>query len=305
MAYSDAFSFGTGPSIKQETKSVPLDMQGFRGPSKVTYNVVDQGNQNKKAAAAFDAIMAGHDATSAAYTQKLSAIYDAYGKYAADYGDKARPLIESLGGDISHMEGYLKDYSGTLADIKDVMMNGIVVDPTATNTREQYQGNVAAAYDKLDQKQAQDMASQGLNPYTNTGAIRQTGLARTAAMADAGNKAYSDWRTQYNNDMQAKQAGMANYAGLEANKGAMQGQIMTGRGLQLTGEKSIMDANAQASQLQATGYEGLQSQENSRRAESLALGQQQQANARTNDDLAQQASAKLTGQDQFWKANAL
>ena len=122
-------------------------------------------------------------------------------------------------------------------------------------------------------------------------------------MADAGNKAYSDWRTQYNNDIQAKQAGMSSYAGLEANKGAMQGQIMTGRGLQMTGYKAMLDAYSQMNQLKATGYEGLQSQENSRRAEALGLGQQQQANAQTQNDLMQQATAKLTVHDK-WAASA-
>lgn len=295
MSYSDSFNFGTGPTIKVNRGR---EYRLYTGGD-FAYNTVDAGQQNKKAAAAFDAIMAGHDAISAAYTAKLTSLYDAYGQYAKDYGEKAQPLIDALGGDVAHMENYLKDYSVTLGEIKDTMMNGIQVDPTATNNREQYQGNVAAAYDKTDQQQKQQMESQGLNPYSNTGATRQTGLARTAAMADAGNKAHSDWRTQYNVDMQAKQQGMASYAGLEANKGTMQGQVMTGRGLQMTGEKSILDANNQANQLKATGYEGLQSQENSRRAEALGLGQQQQANAQTNNDLLQQANAKLTDFDKF------
>jgi hypothetical protein len=207
--------------------------------------------------------------------------------------------MDALTGDISGMEGYIKNYGDTLAEVKDTMLNGITVDPNATRTREQYQGGVAAAYAKTAEKQKQDMESQGLNPFANTGATRQTELARTADMANADNQAYSDWRTQYNKDMQAKGQMAGQYATLEGKQADMQGQVMSGRSGLLSGQKSIYDATMGATQAKAAGYENLQSISEQRRQEQLALAQQAQEQANLDNDLKQQQEAKLTPFDKM------
>jgi len=300
MSYSDNFQFGTGPKI--------VETQGWwssGSPSTGGYWInkptksVSNGQQDDKAASAFDGLMAAHDAVSDGYINKLKGFYDGYAQYAKDFGAQAKGVIGFLNGDIKQMSKYVNDYSGTLSEIKDTMMNGIKLDPNATRTREEYQGNVANAFAKTAEQQNQQMTSQGLNPYANTGASRATNLARTAGMADAGNTAYKDWHTQYNQDVQAKQQGMSAYAGLEAKQGDMQSQLMQGRGLILGGYKSIYDANMGSAQAAASGYEGLLGQENSRRQETLGLAQQQQAKQQHNDDIQQQLEAKLSPYDKW------
>ena len=300
MAISDNFNFGKGPHLATGTKKVGVfDSLGAGGYVDRIYQYVDQGGQDKEAASEFDAIMAGHDATSAAYASQLKDLYDGYGQYAKDYGDKAQPIIDALTGDIKGLEKYRGDYETTLNGIQDNMLNGINLDPSATRTREEYQGNVAAANAKATEQQKQQMQSQGLNPYANTGASRANSLAGAAGLADAGNKAYSDWHKQYNADVVAKQNGQASYAGLQSKLGDMQNNIMAGRGNVLNVHKSIYDANMGSDQAKATGYEGLASLAENRRAEALKLGQQRENNARTDNDIRQQLEAKLTKSDRW------
>lgn len=294
MSYSDYYSFGTGPEMGSYWKAPPLGSD-YRTPGNHQY--IKGAKQNKKAASEFDAIMAGHDATSAAYVKQLKALYDGYGQYAKDYGAKAQPIIDALTGDIKGLENYRGDYEKTLGSIKDNMLNGINLDPSSTNTRERYQGTVAAANAQAAEQQKQQMLSQGLNPYANSGASRATSLAGAASLADAGNKAYADWHTQYNTDVQAKQQGQAQYAGLQSKLGDMQNNIMAGRGNVLNAHKSIYDANMFSDQAKATGYEGLASLAEARRAEALKLGQQRENNARMDNDLKQQLRAKLNSSD--------
>lgn len=294
MAYSDSFNFGKGPTLGSYWQD-PAPGSDYRTPG--NHQFIQAAQQDKKAASAFDAIMAGHDATSSAYTKQLKALYDGYGQYAKDYGTKAQPIIDALTGDIKGLEGYRGDYEKTLGEIKGTLLDGINLDPSATRTRERYQGNVAAQFATADEQQRQNMASQGLNPYANTGASRATNLTRAATMADAGNKAYADWHNQYNNDVVAKQNGQASFAGLQSKLGEMQNNIMAGRSTVLNANQSIYDANMNADQAKASGYEGLASLEEARRAEALKLGQQQQANAQANNDITQQLKAKLSPGD--------
>ncbi|MDP1774270.1 MAG: hypothetical protein Q8L15_18535 [Methylobacter sp.] len=241
-----------------------------------------------------DEQMAANDAKSGEYVNKLQGIYDGYAKYAADFGAKAQPIMDALNGNIKEMEGYVADYGQTLSDIKPTMMDGINVDPSATRTREEYQGNVASAYGKAREQQAQNMTGQGLNPYANKGGDRQMNLAEAAAKTSAGNNAYKDWRTQYNQDVQAKQAGQATFAGLQAKRGDMQGNIMSARGGLLDANAKIMNSQIAAGQAQASGIENLASVNEARRAENLGLAQQKQANSRTDQSIvAQQLSKEL------------
>jgi hypothetical protein len=292
--YSSFYDFSGGPQLKQ--KATPYMNYGMNGLMRHTDGYsVEQGQQ--LGADAFDAMMAGYDNKSAGYADQLTALYKGYGQYAKEYGDKAQPIIDALNGDIPQMESYIKNYGSNLDEIKDTMNNGINLDPSATRTREQYQGNVAAANAKATDLQKQQMNSQGLNPYANTGATRATNLAGAASMADAANKAYADWHTQYNTDVQAKQKGMAGFADLQSRQTDAQSKLMEGRGLILGANKSIMDANIAASKDEATGMEGLASVNESRRAEALKLGQQQQENAANTADLTNQWISK---QPEHW-----
>lgn len=306
MSYSSNFNLGNRWALTPR-KGKALDGGFGVGYFNDTYDAVEQDPVAAAAAQArsqaLDAIMAGLDNNSNEFADKLKSIYDGYGKYAKEYGDKAQPIMDALTGDISGMEGYIKNYGSTLAEIKDTMLNGIQVDPTSTNTREQYQGAVASAYGKNEEQQKQAMESQGLNPYANTGATRQNDLSRTAAMTNADNQAYSDWRTQYNKDMQAKGELAGAYAGLVGKQADMQGQLFTGRGLLLEGQKGIYDANLGARKDTAAGYENLMSVNEQRRQEQLALAQQAQAQANLDNDLKQQQEAKLSPKDLRYKAD--
>jgi hypothetical protein len=261
----------------------------------VSYNYVQDGGQNKKAAEKFDAQMAGHDATTAGYIGTLKGIYDGYAKYAQEFGDKAQPIMDALTGDISGMEGYIKDYGTNLAESKGTFIDGVQLDPSSTRTREEYQGNNAAAYGKAREKLIQEQASQGMAP--NSGANRQLTLAEAAGSSGAANTAYKDWRNQYNQDIQAKQNGLATYQSLLGKQGDLQGQVMSARGGLISANKDIMNAKIGADTARASGYQDLASLEEARRQETLALGQQQQSNARQDADLKQQLTAKLTGRD--------
>jgi hypothetical protein len=306
MSYSSNFNFGNRYKLGTRKGRMSYSSVGGAGSSDLNYNVVEQDPEAaaraKQMGSAFDMIMGGLDSSATQYHQQLKDIYDSYGKYADEYGAKAQPLIDAMTGDIKGMEGYIGNYATTLASIKDTMLNGIQVDPTSTNTREQYQGSVAASYAKEGEKQKRDMESQGLNPYANKGASREMSLARSADMAAADNQAYTDWRSQYNQDVQAQQAGMESYANLEGQQVGMQDKLLGARGVLLDGQKSITDVNFAALGAKASGYETLASQIEARRQEQLALAQQAQAQANLDNDLKQQMEAKLTGTDKMMGA---
>jgi hypothetical protein len=300
MSYSDYFSFGSGPALEQKT-GIDWGGSGLNGIQHFSYNTVGEAKQNKEAAAKFDAQMAGHDATSASYVATLKGIYDGYGKYAQEFGDKAQPIMDALTGDIKGMEGYIKDYGTSLAESKSTFTDGVNLDPSATRTREEYQGNNAASYGKAREKMNQEQAAQGIAP--SAGGNRAINLAEAAGSTSAANTAYKDWRTQYNNDIVNKQNGLATYQSLLGKQGDLQGQVMSARGGLISANKDIMQAKIGAGEAQAAGYQDLASLEEARRQETLALGQQQQNNARMNDDLKQQAAAKLTSFDKYASTN--
>jgi len=302
MAYSNYFDFSNGPELATGVGTVK-NISYFGGADfKRPYQYVkeaDTGERSpaRKAAQAFDALMAGHDATTAGYVSTLKSIYDGYGKYAKDFGDKAEPILKALTGDIGNMEKYIGEYGSLLDESKSLFTDGINIDPNATRTREEYMGNAAAQYGQAREKQIRDMASQGLNPYANKGADRQLNLATAAGLTNAANTAYKDWRNQYNQDIQAKQQATGQYAGLVGQKGALQGQVISARGGLIGVNKDIMEAKIGADQLRAQGYQDLTSLNESRRSEQLKLGQQQQENLRQQADIRQQLTAKLTPYD--------
>lgn len=291
MSYANFFTFGKAPELESRKVGNTMGWVGM-GSRPIYRDMVTDYKQDEDAAKQFNAIMAGHDATTAAYVNQLKSIYDNYGKYAEQFGERARPIIDAIGGDIEELNTSIVDYTKLLSEIKPTMMHGVKVDPSATRTREEYMGNVAGQFAQAREAQKRNMASQGMNPYANTGASRQLSLAQAAGQTTAANSAYKDWREQYNRDMQAKQQAQAAYAGLEMGKGNMvmgKGQL---RGQQLSGEQSIFGAQMGAEQAKAAGIEGLTGLAEARRAEALALGQQQQENQRYLDDVTQQLNAK-------------
>lgn len=305
--YSNYFSFGSGPSIKTGVKNnVDLGLGGSRWTTgttgNISYDYVSAGQQDEAAAKAFDAIMAGHDAASQAYIDKLTSIYDGYQTYAKEFGDKAQPIIDALTGDIGDMQGYIKKYGDALDESRSTLMDGINIDPSATRTREEYQGNVAANYGRQREQLNQQMASQGINPFANKGATRDLALSEAAAQTGAANTAYKDWRNQYNDDIKAKQQGQAMYANLLGKQGDLQGQVITARRGVIDANKDVMTAKIGADQARASGLTDLLSLQENRRQEALKLGQQQQENARADADIMQQLGAKLTNRDK-WAAS--
>lgn len=297
-SYSSYFDFGSGPSISSANKDMSADSGGnYRGTYQYSY--VKDAQQDEKAAKAFDDIMRGHDAASQKYINQLTGIYNGYQKYAEEFGDAAKPIMEALSGDIAEMQGYIKDYGNVLDEVRPTMMDGIRVDPSATRTREEYQGNVAANYGKQKEQIAAKLASQGINPYVNKGASRDMALSQAAAMTNAANTAHKDWREGYNRDIGIKAALQGQYAGLIGNKSAMQGQVMQARGGLIDVNKSLMDAKIGAGQAKAAGLSDLLSLQENRRQETLSLAQQQQENARYQDDMKQQLEAKIPSRDKF------
>jgi hypothetical protein len=302
MSYSSYFStFQNTPELHTVRGArVPgsVGMQSYYLKKDVVQSA-PQTEAQKKAEKAFNALMAGHDKTTNAFVNQLKGIYDSYGKYVEEYGKNAKPIIEALGGDIEQMQAGIGDFTKLLAEIKPTLMDGVVVDPTAARTREEYTGNVAAAHGHAREQQKRDMISQGMNPYANTGATRAGHLAEAAGKTDAANTAYSDWRRQYNEDMKAKQQGALGYASLEASKQGMHGNVMQARGMQLGAHGNLLQNQLGATKLKAEGTEGLLGHAESRRAEALALQQQAQENQRYQDDITQQLNAKRRagGQD--------
>jgi hypothetical protein len=137
------------------------------------------------------------------------------------------------------------------------------------------------------------MASQGLNPYANTGADRELELKRAEAMGMASGKAYSDWRQGYNRDKQAQQAATGTYLGLLGQSGKLRGDIINAKTKIGDFYGRELQASNQAKAMKAKGYEGLMSVAEARRQESLGLAQQQTANKKRKENLKQQLAAKI------------
>lgn len=234
----------------------------------------------------FDAIMAGLDAESSGYANALKGIYDKYQGYVTDYEGDVKPIIEAMNEDIVRLSDYVSDYEQTVDGMEDTFTSGIQLDPSARRRRSEYMGSVAGQYDAAEEGMNRDMASQGLNPYAAKGAKRKFALARAGSVAGASNKAFSDWREQYNRDVVAKQSGMANYADLKSRVPGMYSQVAGARGNVAGVYGNILSAKLGASQAKARGYEGLLDRTEQRRTEALAFQQN-----KTNIDMGTAAAA--------------
>jgi hypothetical protein len=205
----------------------------------------------------WDDVIAGSEEQSAALTDKLKSIYDGFEGYATEFGGKIEPIMDALNGDIGKMEQWMEGYQGLLTEIKPTMMHGLQIDPTAAGYRAEYMGNVGAQYDQAQEQMNRQMAQQGINPYSNTGATRDMALNRAGAVAGAANQAYANWRQDYNTNMQAQQDAMAKYAGLYGKTGDYFGDILKARSGMADTYRGLYDSRLQAQIAKAQGYEGL------------------------------------------------
>jgi hypothetical protein len=287
MAYSDSFQFGSDPTLK-----VTPNMGGTFGGWIGNNYSINPGQQNTGAANSFNSIMSGIDNTSNGYVSQLQDLYNQYGTNAAGYQANVQPIAQAIGTDITGMTNTNQAYQKTLDEIAPTMLNGIQVDPNASNTRNQYMGAVADQNKGAEQAMQQNSASQGQNPYANTGANREFALANGAGMANASNKAYNDWRTQYNTDMTNKGNLAASYAGLQSNLGAMENNVVNARGTQAGIYGGILGAQNTATGAQAQGAQDLLSYEQQQKQIQLQLAQQQQNNAQRANEIAANLQSK-------------
>jgi len=274
MAYSDFFSGGVPTVENKMTKerntsdSWFLDNDDYLFYSQDVIKDSKSGNDFE----GLDEILAGNDQVSDQYISSIKSIYDGLGSNFSKYEGQMLPLIDLMSGDIDRMVESVDDYASRIHGMEDVFMNGITLDPSATRTREEYMGNVASQFAGAEDAMRRDMASQGQNPYGNTGSTRGFQLARAAATADAGNQAYTDWRKQSNQDAQAKQQAAMGYANLLGNVPGFNAQIMGARGNQGSMYTDLYRSKNESDIAKAQGFGDLLQLNEARRTENLELG---------------------------------
>jgi len=228
---------------------------------------------------ALDAMMAGYDEESDMLTEKLTSIYDSYQGNAEKFGEDMQPIIDGLEGDLAGLTEWMGGYSDLLNEIKPNMVGATQLDPTANRYREEYVGNVASQADAADAAARREQASQGINPYENTGSQRESKLNRSAAIASASNQAHRDWRSDYNRDLAQEQNSNAMFADLYGKTGDHYGTSIGARTALAGVNQGMYDTTLQAQQAKAAGYENLYGNNQNSRTEALNLGVQEQ-NAR-------------------------
>ena len=252
-----------------------------------------------------DDILEGYDEESKALTGKLKSIYDGYtGSYEEMEGN-IRPIMDLIEQDIGKFEEYIGDYEGLVSGMQGDFLDSIIIDPSATRTRGEYMGNVAAQYDQAEATRRRQAIQQGQNPYADRGAQRSFALERAGAMAGAANQAYGDWREAYNRDIQAQQQANEAYAGLFGSQGEMYGDLLRARGGLISAEKGLLDTRLAAEEARARGYEGLTGLVEGRRQQALELGQRQAEANRLGQSEANQLKATMPGQTWYnpdWNA---
>jgi hypothetical protein len=300
-----AYGFNTGgismPSV--DYGKVTMDKYSYGGDmplSRVNLTGPGSWNTGKQEPTWWEQVITGAEKESSALTDKLKGIYDNYTGSAGDYEANLKPLLEGLEGDIAGLTDWMKGYEDLLAEIKPTMMGGLQIDPTAANYRNQYMGAVGSQYDQAEEQMRRQMSQQGINPYSNTGATRDVALNRAGAMAGAANQAYSDWREDYNKNMQAQQAAQSQYAQLYGKTGDYFGDIMSARAGMGNLYKGIYDTNLQAQMARAQGYEGLLGLEQQKWQTGLAAGQQQSMMDLQKSMFNAQLASKHAN-DQEWK----
>ncbi len=252
-----------------------------------------------------DDILEGYDEQSQALQGKLRSIYDGYtGSYEEMEGN-IRPIMDLIEQDIGSFEDYIGDYEGLVSGMQGDFLDSVIIDPSATRTRGEYMGNVAAQYDAAEGAMRRQAIQQGQNPFANRGAQRSFALDRAGAMAGAANQAYGDWREAYNRDIQSQQAANEAYADLVGRQGEMYGDLIRARGGLINAEKGILDTRLAAQEARARGYEGLAGLTEERRREALELGQKQAEAKRFSQSEANRLKETMPGQTWYnpdWNA---
>lgn len=250
-------------------------------------------------------ILEGYDEESDALMGKLRSIYDGYtGSYNEMEGN-VRPIMDMIEQDITKFEDFIGDYEGLVSDMEGDFLDSIIIDPSATRTRGEYMGNVAAQYDQAEAAQRRQAIQQGQNPYANRGAQRSMALDRAGAMAGAANTAHKDWREAYNRDTQSQQQANEAYAGLVGRQGGMYGDLLSARGGLVDAEQGLLDSRLDAEQARGSGYEGLLGLTENRRQQAIELGQKQAEAGRLAKSEANQLKASMPGQTWYnpeWNA---
>jgi len=219
-----------------------------------------------------DALMEGLDAESTALTDKLKSIYDSYSGGAEKYGENMQPIIDGLEGDLAGLGEWMTGYQGLVEEMRPTFMGATQLDPNANRYREEYMGSVASQADLADQALKRDMASQGINPYENSGATRKMALDRNASLAGASNEAFRDWRTDYNRDIAQEQSANATYADMWSKTGDGYATSIDARTTMGGMYDRMYDSTLDAQKAKAAGYEGLTGLVEDRRSEALNLG---------------------------------
>ncbi len=275
MAWGDFFG-GSNPTWETETRQSWRGRSGSLGPAWQTQErrVAKPGSSGGWGGGRnpLDDLLKGFDKESAALTDKLKTIYDGYTGSYEELEGKVSPIMDLIEQDIGKFEDYIGDYEGLISGMEGDFLDSIIIDPSATRTRGEYMGNVAAQYDQAQAAQRRQAIQQGINPYANRGAQRSMALDRAGAMAGAANQAYGDWRDQYNTDIQRQQQANAMYADLFGQKGQMYGDLLRARGGLLEGHRGLHDSKLAAEMARAGGYEGLLGMSENRRQQALDLG---------------------------------
>ncbi len=280
MAYSGYFGSNSVSGIsmpKIEDRSIFSASSGRTNQQRVTLGGSGgsagwAGNQKADPMLSrLDQAMSGIDGKADEYEQVLRGVYDNYSASADKYSGDIEALADAMDGDIAKLTGYIGDYENVLAEIKPDFMNGIKVEESADQRRAEYMGNVAQQYANSEKSQNREMAAQGINPYANSGNRRANLLSRNAAMAGAGNQAYSDWLDSHNQQVQADQGAKATYAELAAKPASMQGDVVSARGSLAGLYDNLANRELDAQKAKAAGYEYLNNANMEKRAQELQL----------------------------------
>lgn len=285
------YTFNTAaPKVGQESQLVVAPWSAG-GNYELTRSVVQAPKAVKTGW--WDKVIAGAEKESQVLTTQLKSIYDSYQGYATDFEGDIKPIMDALNGDIGKMEKWMEGYQGLMTEIKPTMMSGMKIDPTAAGYREQFMGATADQFDQAQQEMMRQQAQQGINPYANTGQSRDFALDRAGALAGSANSAYAAWREDYNKNMQAQQAAMAQYAGLYGKTGDFFGDILQARAGIGNMYKGIYDTRLDAQKARAAGYEGLLGLEFQKWQTGLNAAQQQSMINAQNAQMAAQMQMGL------------
>lgn len=163
----------------------------------------------------FDSILSGDDEQSQQVYQSLADIYSQYESDTQQYNEGTEARASKL---IDNLETHATDYGNILAGIQRDVSVGLKTDSNANQFREEYAGNVASQFNATRDARRRDARSRGVD-FDSSAEARELELGRAAAMANASNAAYRDWRKDYNTNTAESQRASIAHAGLYAGIG--------------------------------------------------------------------------------------